>query len=737
MFKKNFFSFQNILNFKINTLSLLLIFLLPLFCLPFTVSPLFLNKQLLLSVVVFLLLILWMVRVVSSGKLVFDFGKITKALILFLIIIGISTIFSVSRSQSFVVADNPDTFLNILLCSLVYFLTSSLLGKELSTKSSSKKATNPKIGSLKFISAFLASAIVLSIVFLIQAISRKIIFPLFLSRNLIFNTVGTTEALGLFFAGAFILIMSLFGNKVIAVKDRVDIKSKIIFGLSVVSAVILFTSIVLINYWLIWLSVIFGIIIVIAQMSKNMGSILTQKEIKQFVLPLLILSVSLIFVFVRIPTEKLYSYSQEIELTAKSTVQIGVDSAKSSVKNLLIGVGPSAFSYQYDSFKPLAINAGAFWQTRFNQGFSFLTTLLTTTGILGVLSGLLLIFAFIWQGIKLFLKSKSDDSIESRLSHSISTVCFFLFFTWFFYPTNIVLLFLAFLMLGLFVGLEKKGNIKEIVFTESPQKAFAIMMIAVIVMAAAGIGVYKVSQRYAGAVIYANGVNLINSETPDLENGIKAIVSASNLDQNKDDYLRNLSQAFALRLDQVINDPNLSKEDKQKLFEQYVSNGESIITKATEINLKNSENWLQQGNFYQNLDSFGVQNAKQLAIISFQKALELSPRNPQINLVLGNIFLGVARANLVQVNELEKSEDKDQQQIDALKTAQEQLITKTEEYLLKAIELKGNFVPALYLLGQFYEFKGDKDSALEAYSIVLKLVPDYSDVKTRIEELSK
>ncbi len=738
--KKNFFSFQNLLNFKINSLALSLVFLLPLFFLPFTASPLFLNKQLFLSIAVFFLFIFWAVKVISLGKFTLDFGKISKAMVLFLVVMGVSTIFSISRTQSFAVADTADTFLNILLCGLVYFLSANLFSKKDVVEkkdSKSKDSKELKLPARKFIFGFLASAFVLSIILLLQAVIRKAIFPLFLTKNFIFNTIGTTEALGVFIGCAFVLLMSLFGNKIIAVKNKADIKSKIIFGLSAITGILFFTSIVLINYWLIWLGVILGIILVIAQMSKNMGPILTQKEIRQFILPLLILAVSLVFIFVRIPTEKLYSYSPEIQLTAKSTVQIGTDTMRSSVKNLIIGSGPATFPYQFDLFKPLAINLGAFWQTRFNQGFSIITTWLSTVGILGVLSVLLLLGMVLWQGIRPLFKAKNDDSEETKLSSGIFTACLYLFFAWFFYPANIVLLFLAFLLLGLFVGLEKKGNVKEISFTQSPQKAFVIMMIAVMVMAGAGIGVYKVSQRYAGAVSFVNGVNLINSESPDLENGIKAIVSASNLDQNKDDYLRNLSQAFSLRLDELAGNQELSQEDKQKLFQQYISNGESILTEALRINPKNSENWFQQGSFYQSLDGFGVQGAGQLAIVSFQKAYELAPRDPQFPFVLGNMYLVSAKANSAQIEESENAEEKDQAQIDKLKEAQEQLLSQTEEYLLKAIELKENLVPALYSLGQLYEFKNDKNLALQAYSIILQLVPEYQDVKARVEALQQ
>ncbi len=741
MSKKNFFSFQNMLNFKINSLALSLVFLLPLFFLPFTTSPLFLNKQMFLSIAVFFLLIFWAVKVISLGKFTLDFGKISKAIILFLVVMAISTIFSISRSQSFAVADAPDTFLNILLCALVYFLSANLFSKrEVIEKRGSKETKETKetkkseIGARKFVFGFLASAFVLSVIFLVQAVTRKAIFPLFLTKNFIFNTIGSTEALGVFIGCAFVLLMSLFGNKAIAVKDKADIKSKIIFGLSVITGVLFFISIVLINYWLLWLGVILGIILVLAQMSKNMGPILTQKEIRRLILPLLILAVSLVFVFVRIPTDKIFSYSPEVGLTFKSAFQIGADTMRSSAKNLIIGSGPASFPYQFDLFKPLAINLGAFWQTRFSQGFSVLITLLSTVGILGALSVLLLVAITLWQGIRPLFRAKNDDSEGAKLSPGIFTACLYLFFAWFFYPANIVLLFLTFLMLGLFVGLEKKGNIKEILFTQSPQKAFLVMIIAVLIMAGSGIAIFKVSQKYMADLSYAKGIALLNAQEPDLDRGIEALARAANLN-GKDDYFRNLSQAVILKINQLVDDQQLSQEEKTKLFQTYITGAEQAIMAAVKANPKNSQNWFQQGNVYLNFAAWGLEKAGEAALSSYQKAFELAPTNPEIPLSIAKIYYNSVVSYKSQIAGLEEQDKKDEAKIQALKNEQTQFIDKAIEQLNKSIELKNNFVPAYYLLAQTYELQGNKDLALQNYLIILQLLPDNEEIKNKIKSL--
>jgi len=739
MFKKNFFNLKNLLDLKLNSLLYLLAFLLPLFFLPLTFSPVFLNKQLLLSAGVFFVLILWMIKVIWSGRLTLDFGKISKAVILFLLAIGLSTIFSSARVHSFWQADQSDTFFNLLLCGLVFFAFANLIRTNKNKVNSKKPAESNDCPSmtLKVLSCFLASSGIMAFLFLIQAFTRNPIFPWDFSQSIVFNTIGTVEALGIFLGGAFILLLSLISG---SNQHNIKVKSvfkKIIPVLSVLLGILLFLCIVLINYWVVWLGVIVGMVLILAQMTKTMGPILNQKEIKRFLIPLVLLAIALVFVFVNIPMYKILNYSPEPILNYSPTFEVGFNALTSSPKNFILGTGPATFVYQYDLFKPLAINFGMFWQSRFSQGTSFLATLLPNIGVLGILTALLLLVAFLWQGIRPLLKSESSQrGIDCNVSSSIFATGFYFFLVLFLYPSNLVLLFSLFLMLGLFVGVQKKAKIKEFAFSQSPQKAFFIMIIAVLIMACSGIGLYKVSQRYTAAIYFNNGLSLFGTEDPDLDKGAEAVLRAADMD-SKDDYFRNLSQAFILKINHLANNQDLSDEDSQKLIQNIVTAAENSVSQAVQLNPKNSQNWIQQGRIYQNFIVLGMEGAEAIAISSYQKAFELAPTTPEIPLNIGQVYYGLIEANAVQIAVLEQTDPKDEEQIQQFEDIQSQLLEAGIGQINKAIELKGNFVPAYYLLGQIYEVTGDNELALEAYNIVLQFLPDNEEVQQKIEKLSE
>ena len=255
-------------------------------------------------------------------------------------------------------------------------------------------------------------------------------------------------------------------------------------------------------------------------------------------------------------------------------------------------------------------------------------------------------------------------------------------------------------------------------------------------MAGSGIGLYKVSQRYVAAIYFDNGLSTFNAEEPDLDKGTEDIFRAANMD-NKDDYFRNLSQALVLKINEVVNNQEIGNEDRQKLIQNLVTAIENSATQAIQLNSENSQNWLQLGKVYQNFMVLGMEGAEGMAILNYEKAFELAPTSPEIPLNIGQVYYDSATANALRIGVLEQTEGDEEEQVQQLKALQPQLLEAGIEQTNRAIELKGNFVPAYYLLGQIYELKGDNNLALEIYNMVLQFVPESKEVKQRIEQLKE
>ena len=676
----------------------LLTFLLPLFFLPLTTFPIVLNKQMLLSVFVFLLLILWLIKIISSGKLNFTWNKITGSILLLISILGISTLFSEAKIQSFWgMSFEADTLFSFILYGLVFLLFANLINKE-------------QIKSVLI--SLLTSSGILSILFLIQSLWRPI-FPWDFAQNIGFNPVDTVQTLSIFLGAGFIILISLWGS---------SFKKSI---LAIILGCLLFMSIFMVNYWIAWLGISLSMGLIIWMRLKT----IKENEIKsaKIILPLVILVFSLIFIFIKIPTGNIVNLPSEVNLTHKASFNIAQKTLEEGTKNFIFGSGPATFAYDYDLYRLAGPNLTVFWQTRFSQATSAFLTFLATTGILGILAFLLMIFFFLQQGLK-FMKGNQSSLVGNSVF--IGTVYFL--FSWFFYPANLTLMFFTFLMLGLFTAWNNKQESKKIIFTKSPQKAFFIMLIGVLLIVGSVFVLYDLSQKYQAALAFSQGLELINTEKPRLDEGIIKLNRAVGLDK-KDSYSRNLSQAFLLKINQALNNQELSEEDKKQVFQSLVSNTESFANNAVLLNPKNSQNWLQLGRVYENFMALGVEGAGELAFSSFQKTEELAPQNPEIPFMLARLYKLEAEKIQSQIASLEE----DEETINMLKENRDKIFDMALEKLERSAQLKIDFSLAYYLAAQIYELKGEQELALENYKIILLLEPDNQEIKNKIEELTE
>ncbi len=669
---------ERIIDKIIKTALYLLVFLLPIFFLPLTIFPAEWNKQLLLAGICFLVSVLWLIKMIKTGKVNLVWNKVSSAVLILLVVLGISTIFSMTKAQSFWgTSVEPDTLFSFILYGLVFFLFSNLISK--------KEVIN-------IIKLFVLSSGILALLFLIQGIFGSV-FPWDFTKINGFNPIGSIETLAVFFGAGFVILVALMTTDMLKI-------------LGLIIGLLLFVSILLINFWIVWLGIALAMVIILWIKLKSLSQ---KKEIglRDYILPVVVFAIALILIFIKIPFSNILDLPPEITLTNTASFDISKKTLGEGAENFIFGSGPSTFGYDYSLHRSPNINLTEFWGLRFEQGSSALITLLATSGILGILGILFLI------GI-LFYKFFREPKFNNITIISFIGGAYFLIL-WIFYSINFSLMFAGFLMLGLYLASLNKT--KEISLVNSPQKAFFSMLgtIALIVVLVAGF--YTYVQKYNGALAFSKGLDLLNAEQPDLNKGIINIDKAGNLAKNNDNYFRNLSQAILLKVNEVLNNQNLSQEQMQAELQVYVSNVESSIQKAIQINPKNSLNWLQAGNIYENLILF-VEGADQLAVINYKEAEKLDPQNPLIPLNIGRVYKIIA----------EQAQEED---------LRNQALELAIDNFQKSIELKPNFTPAYYLLAQIYEMKGEKDLAIQGYEIVLQLEPGNEEVIKKIEELTK
>jgi len=672
-----------------------LVFLFPLFFLPITIFPVTANKQILVSVFVFLLLLFWLIKTMTSGKISFIKNKLTATILLFILIQGLSTIFSGSQVQSFWgTSFESDSFFSFLLCVLGFFIASNFsspqnnLGQTPVKKNNGGQTPVNLVSQRGVMKTFLISNGILAIFFLAQLVMGPI-FSWDFAQKISFNSVGTVQTLSILFGSALVILITLINNnkdhqhksaESASISGKTILK-KITSILPIAIGILLFISILLINFKTTWLLLILGMILIIWFRLKQIdpGANLASSAL---VLPFIILALSLIFIFINIPTQELTNLPAEVGLTNKASFDISQKTLQASKKNLFLGSGPATFGYNYDLYHSQGINFTDFWGFRFEQGKSFILTQLANSGLLGLISILLLIIAFFWQSL---ISINQPNQYKSASNKSAANTAVFVasayfLISWFFYPTNFVLIFTAFLFLGLYQGQSAIKQRKSVAFTKSPQLTFFVMLLGVFLLVGLIVGIYKIGERYAGEVVYAQALEIVNSPERDLDNGIVKIMRAIELAPGNDNYYRNLSEIFLLKISDVVGNEELSEEQKKEFFQALINNIQSVGETMVQINPLNNQNWFQLGVIYENFIFLGIKGSEGLAINSYQKASELTPQNPQFVYSLGRTYKLMAE----RIGE----EDESYQGILDLAISE----------LEKTLQLKPDFTPASQLL---------------------------------------
>lgn len=309
--------------------------------------------------------------------------------------------------------------------------------------------------------------------------------------------------------------------------------------------------------------------------------------------------------------------SFDIGLGYRATLDTAIKTVGASSKNFVLGSGPATFAYNYDRY----FSKGA----HFPQGASFFFTIMSTTGLLGVLAVLTIMGVFFRESYRSFGKNRRVYKTEKAY---LQIALALLFIFWFGYPINFSLMFLNFLILGLFVNLTAKE--KKFVFISSPRKNFFTMLVLIFLIGLTIVGYLKISKIYIADIKFNQGFNLIINKEPGWEKGIVNLVKAANLN-SKDVYLRNLSQIYLFQIKELLKTRNLDEEIKKQALQKLVSRTEAFIKSAVLINPANSLNWIERARVYEFFMAIEIKGARELALSNWQKAKELAPFNLEIN----------------------------------------------------------------------------------------------------------
>lgn len=657
--------------------------LMPLFFLPWTTSVLELNKQILLAVIAGAGLVLWLLDVVMSGKLSWRSNPIDKGLVALVSVVALSTIFSMDKFKSvFGIADSlSDSLLVVAALTIVYLLIVNSFddrGKLLRSLFSVSLSIALIYGLLQIFGVHISA------IFRYFDIS---IFDFTAART--FNTLGSVNVLGMMAA---IGLPMLYRTKISIYRH---------FDISRVGALAALIVLIIINWWVLWVVAIAGMISIVILESVNTRyrdiEMSTHQNVRlsRFLFPmtvmvlgifLIVVNLNLVFIKNNLPIEIAPSYG----LSGKVVWQVLQD-------KFAFGYGPENFSLAFDKYGAGALRNTTLSGVKFFDSTSSVLNMAVHNGIVG-LAGLGFVLWLL--GWSLFKAVRSRVTNFDPENIGVISAVIAVVVAMFFYPFNLVTVFTFYLLLALLV-LAVWGNQKMIYNIEEKASLSLISSLGFIGgLILSLVGLYFVSLNYIADVKYTKALG--QTEASD---ALNYVVEAISWKENDDRFYRLSSQLALTLLSQELNTQAVEGDDqKNNRIQNYLSSSVALAQKATQVAPNEANNWSNLGNVYQNLMRL-VDGADALAETAYLKATELRQGDPAFHNRIGNMYL--VKSELLR--QLAAGGGASARQFNQQANA---ALLKAENAFKQAIETSSNFGLAIYNLGSVYERQGKLNEAI-------------------------
>ncbi len=663
--KKNiFFSFLPIL------IILSLSFILPIIFLPIDIASIYSVKNIIFINLTALSLFIAVILKLKDNHFILPFNLISLSILLIPIFYLLSSFFSTNTQISFF-SSSFDSSLNIIIVFVLLFLISILFQKS-------------KYIKYLYIS-ILSSILLINIFHVIKLPFFDFIpnFNFFLTQTS--NTIGKWYDLAVF--SGIGLILSFISIDFInsSCKKIYKIFLYIIFSLSLILLII-------INFNELWfvvsaISILFFIYVFINNNFRKINKINK--------LSLFVFLISFVFIISGFRISPIISNYLGINfIEARPSMPITYNLAKESlIKNPILGYGPSRFDIAWIENKPSEINESDFWNVDFKFGYGFIPTLIVNIGILGIIPWVMFFLLYLFFGLR-FMFLKKEENENSYFTVSSFLVSLYLWILNFIYVPNITTLAITSIFTGVFLACLYRENIlksKKINITSNPRIGFIYIFILIVILILSITASYISISKFTGDIYYQKTLKDLNSNN--LESATYNIIKTLQFDQN-DLYFRTLSNIKKNNLSLILNNQNLSNEDKVKIFQEVLSNSIQSAQAAISYDPYNYINYTNLASIYESLLPLNIQGVYENSKQNYLIAKEKNKDNPEI-------YISLARLEIYNKN-----------------------YESARSLISESLKIKSNYTEAIYLLAQIDVLEGKIEEAILKVEQAVLLKPN-------------
>ena len=403
-----------------------LFFLIPLFILPFSLDVHEINKQTLLVIGVCLATLACLGVQMIEKRVTYKRGSLNLIVLALLVTIFCSAWFSDAPFLSWVGSSKQEytSFVSFVAYSILFFLVVNIM------KNAKERAT---LYFWMILSALLSGALGF---FVMMGVS---FFSFELADAQVFTTVGTINAFVIYLVTMTVLATGLFlyhsKHTPVLPEGKMGIATRVLVFLLMIQA---FLVLLLVNYWMLWLLFIIGLVILsLLALSRKHAFSYSFK----FVLPVLLIVASFAFLWIPSP----FTATVPAEVTPGFSESQSILVSTLETEGYWFGSGPGTYAFDFARYHSEDLNASTFWNTRFNHGFSFVQTVVPTMGLATtiVFAGFVLLLLF--KAGKASLWGRGGSFLASM--NPLFAAWLILCLSFFLFSANTTLLFLFF---GLF-----------------------------------------------------------------------------------------------------------------------------------------------------------------------------------------------------------------------------------------------------------------------------------------------
>ena len=402
---------------------------------------------------------------------------------------------------------------------------------------------------------------------------------------------------------------------------------------------------------------------------------------------------------------------------------IAVDIFKNP-KTALLGTGPDNFSNTFTALRPAYLNLNSnLWNVRFNTSTTEALSVLTTTGILGLLSYLLFL---VLPLVLILRKIKNHLDPETVFLTTATVVTTLLFLGTTSSIVNFNFLFLLVTLLTIKLKLIDTRNLKDVQlgftakevasanYQDLPTSTAQQIQIPVLPWIFTGLSAIilavfwvRASAIYRAALAISQAAALIQS---DPQASYQKQVEAANLDPYNPYYKINLSQTLFAAANGLLTKKEPTTEDTQRAL-GFAQEAINQAKASASLDPLNSQVWENFASIARQLALLKVQGASDWTLATYGQAISADPTNPTLRVQLGSFYYLLGDTD------------------NAIKL------------MNQAIELKPQWNITYLNLAQIYatqkEFSKSLAYARAALSLTDAASADYTNIKDQISSLEK